>query len=297
MSKTVGYNGASQKESFYKIKKHYGILARRLRFSKEVKKIQSFQDKTLTLILRAYLQVKNKDFSEQDLVAFARQESYRQSLLQNPTPVSYAVFGSDKKVSIQQICERSPSPKIWAEFLYCLCKELAPQSVLEIGTNLGISGGYMLEGIGEAQNQVQVQNQAQVQSHFVSMEGLPQLCELSREHFSKISSKVEVIEGLYDTTIPELLARNIAFDTFFIDGNHQKEATISYFHSFKEKARYPAVFIFDDINHSQAMKEAWEEIKSDAAVKYSIDLFKMGIVVLEGKDSVDRHDFELFLAY
>lgn len=288
MKKEVGYNGASQKESFYKIKKHYDILSRRIRLSNQVKKIQSLQVKILTQILRAYLQVKNKDYAERDLRVFKRQEAYRDALLKNADPVSYAVFGSDKELAVKQICERSPSPKVWAQFLYVLCKELAPHSFLEIGTNLGISGGYVLEGMnGEVQGQ----------SYFVSMEGLPQLCELSRKHFSSITSNFEVIEGLYDTTIPELLARNIEFDTFFIDGNHQKEPTIAYFQSFKQKLLYPAVFIFDDINHSQAMKEAWEEIKADKSVAYSIDLFKMGIVVLEEKLPEKRMDFELFLAY
>ncbi|MEM6800228.1 MAG: class I SAM-dependent methyltransferase [Bacteroidota bacterium] len=288
MMKQAGYNGASKRESFYKIKKHLGILNRQIGFPKELKRIQSIKDTSLQAILKAYLMVKKQDFSQEDQLVFSRQESYRNSLRVDMTPISYSVFGSEKEVTVSQICERSPSPKIWAQFLYTLCKQLGSRSILEIGTNLGISGGYILEAL---------EDQASKPGSFLSMEGLPQLCELAQKHFSLISSKFEVIEGLYSKSIPELLARDLSFDLFFIDGNHQKGPTISYFHSFKQKARYPTVFIFDDINHSRSMKEAWLVIKSDGAVSYSIDLFKMGIVVLNGNTPNQRHDFKLFLAY
>lgn len=286
MLKQKGYNGGSKKPVFYKVKKHVDILARRAGFTKEVNTLRNLGNATLIQVLEAYLQVKEANFSEEELLAFARQESFRASLLENKTMISYEIFGSDKKVSVQQICERSPSPKIWAQFLYCLTNKLASRNFLEIGTNLGISGGYILEALKKQES-----------SFFLSLEGLPQLCDLSREHFQSISSNVEVLQGLYDDSFPQVLNREEKFDTFFIDGNHQKEPTISYFQDLKGKANYPAVFVFDDINHSQSMQEAWDEIKQDSTISFSVDLFKMGIVILEETKTAPRKDFTFHLAY
>lgn len=62
-------------------------------------------------------------------------------------------------------------------------------------------------------------------------------------------------------------------DWVFFDGNHKKEPTIRYFHQCLEKASEKALFIFDDINWSAEMQEAWDEIKQHAKVYITIDLF------------------------
>src|SRR5690606_17020814 len=56
----------------------------------------------------------------------------------------------------------------------------------------------------------------------------------------------------------ELLTHN--FDLLYIDGNHQKEATLSYFEKLLPTVHNDSVMIFDDIHWSRDMEEAWEEI-------------------------------------
>lgn len=67
-------------------------------------------------------------------------------------------------------------------------------------------------------------------------------------------------------------------DLIYFDGNHQKEATLKYFHQLLPLAHNDSVFIFDDIHWSKGMEEAWEEIKAHPRVRVTIDSFFWGIV-------------------
>ena len=50
------------------------------------------------------------------------------------------------------------------------------------------------------------------------------------------------------------------------------------------------ILVFDDIHWSRDMEKAWLEIKQDIRVKYTIDLFFIGLVFLK-KDFLEKQDF------
>jgi len=53
---------------------------------------------------------------------------------------------------------------------------------------------------------------------------------------------------------------------------------VKYFNQLAEISSDKTVIIIDDINYSNEMTEAWNEIKLHEKVSVSIDLFRMGIV-------------------
>ncbi|MCC8358499.1 O-methyltransferase [Salinimicrobium sediminilitoris] len=71
---------------------------------------------------------------------------------------------------------------------------------------------------------------------------------------------------------------NTKYSLLFIDGNHQKEATLAYFEKLLATVHNDSVMIFDDIHWSRGMEEAWEEIKAHPQVRVSIDTFQWGMV-------------------
>lgn len=253
-----------------------------------LKKARSFDNSALNAVLDAFEAVKNKDYNEIDLKAFARSEAFRAELLDDDTLISYEVFGSDKKIPVKNICNTSTTPKVWAEFYYYLAKTFKSNKFLEIGTNLGISGAYILEALAQKDN-----------FHFITMEGVPALCDIAKSQFDKITdeSQFEVIPGLYDDTFPKLIETHKDFDILFIDGNHQKNPTIEYFEALKNNITSPAIFMFDDINYSLEMNEAWDIIKNDDRVNYYIDLYKLGIVIIDKDDNNNNKEIPLFLSY
>lgn len=271
-----------------KIRKHALIAERRVKFDREMKRIAQYKNPLLAKVLEAFFKVKKSRFSSEDLLAFDRCESYRQKLMKDNTIVSYEVFGSDQTSTVAGICKRAASKPKWCQLLYALADIPDQPVVLEIGTNVGISGSYILECIKDKAG-----------SRFVSMEGLPQLCELSSGQFENIVPKeqFEVVQGLYDTTFPEMVSKKIPFNLLFIDGNHKKDPTLEYLQQLKLIISYPSIIIFDDINWSEGMKEAWKIIKEDKDVNYSIDLYNVGIVILDREDEKRNVGFEFHLAY
>ena len=271
-----------------KLRKHLSIIRTRLNQKKELDKISNYQNSTLKKVISALTTVKNRDFTEEDLQAFRNCENYRTRLLHDETVISYEIFGSDRTAMVKDICKNAASGTKWCEFLYFLSKKTGPDIILEIGTNLGISGCYALESIKDIDG-----------AKFITMEGLPQLCEISGGQFASIApaSKYDIRQGLFDATFPQLLKENVRFDLLFIDGNHQKESTIAYFKALKDKIGSPAIFVFDDINWSGEMQEAWKVIRNDSQVNFAVDLYKQGIVIIDERESEKNILFKFHLAY
>lgn len=271
-----------------KIKKHLSITSARLNQEKELQRASKYSNTTLNQTIAAFLAVKKSDFASEDQQAFLKCENYRTQLLSNETLISYEIFGSDETAMVKDICKKAASSKKWAEFFYFLAKKNRSATILEIGTNLGISGCYALEAIKDNS-----------EARFITMEGLSQLCEISAKQFATIApdSKYDIREGLFDSTFPMLLKEDAQFDLIFIDGNHKKEPTVAYFDALKAKCSSSTIFVFDDINWSKGMKEAWDIIKNDKVVNFAIDLYKQGVVIIDKQETTKNVELKFHLAY
>lgn len=149
----------------------------------------------------------------------------------------------------------------YSKLLYRLAKWHQPKYALELGTALGMSGMYQTIGFGDS-------------AKFITLEGNSLLAAKAQKNFKRLNfNSIEIIEGNFDNTLSIALEKMPQLDWVFFDGNHKKEPTIRYFHQCLEKASEKALFIFDDINWSAEMQEAWDEIKQHAKVYITIDLF------------------------
>lgn len=270
-----------------KISKHLLILKRRINQRHELSKLLQIENKSLQQALDAYLVTKTNAHEKDDINSFSNCESYRRKLLSDTAQITYEIFSSDRKASVRDICKKAPSTKKWCQFLYRLVKNIDSPRVLEIGTNLGVSGSYILEACRGKNGKL------------TTMEGLPQLCEISHKQFSRIvpDSKFEIIQGLLDNTFARIIEEKEGYDLIFIDGNHKKGPTLEYFNSLKSVMGETAVFVFDDINWSIGIKEAWEIIKKDKEVNFSIDTYEQGIVIIDQNEPQRNKEFNLHLAY
>ena len=110
---------------------------------------------------------------------------------------------------------------------------------------------------------------------------------------------IETIIGDFSVTLPKVLG-NKQFDLIYFDGNHQKDATIKYFKLSLPCAHNDSVFIFDDINWSVKMQEAWEEIKKHPQVSVTVDLFFWGLVFFrkeQEKENFIINPFKTFSSF
>lgn len=145
--------------------------------------------------------------------------------------------------------------------LHNLVKHYQPDVVIELGTAFGISATYMAAG--------------NPHSRIITVEGNPQLFELSKTHFnhSKLFN-IHPVQANFDEILDELGNKTTKKSMVFIDGNHTQEATLRYCKHFRNKAR---IIVFDDIMWSDGMMKAWKTIfKSEKGIK--IDLFRTGLL-------------------
>jgi len=170
--------------------------------------------------------------------------------------------GTERKVS--KIAKTAGISWSRSKKLYKTVRHFNPQSILELGTSLGLATFAM--------------SLAAPTAKIDTLEGCPQTAGVAKSMFDTFKMKnIELHVGEFQSTLPELLKKK-AYDLIFFDGNHQKEATLTYFEMCLEAAHDSSVFIFDDIHWSQDMEQAWKEIREHDQVTLSIDTYQWGFV-------------------
>jgi len=115
-----------------------------------------------------------------------------------------------------------------------------------------------------------------------TIEGNEGLYQIAKDNYHAYirnpNCEVNFIHGLFRDKLPGILQTTESLDLLYIDGDHQKQATLLYFNWCAEKANPKSIFIFDDIYWSQGMKEAWQEITQSPKVTLCLDLYRLGIV-------------------
>lgn len=198
-------------------------------------------------------------------------ENIRKSMVKNINPLGGKDFGAGslKKGSqktIGQFATSSSKSAKYSKLLFRLAQWHQPKYAIELGTALGISTLYQASGFSN-------------NTTFITLEGNSELANLALQNFDKMDlKKPELIVGNFDETLEKALEKTHQLDWVFFDGNHKKEPTLRYFNQCLEKASENALFIFDDINWSNEMKEAWMAIKQSPDIYLSIDLFFLGLV-------------------
>jgi len=202
--------------------------------------------------------------------AYRKMEKIRDTLLCNDTEIEIKDFGTGAsgKRKISDIAHKSLKNRKYAQLLFRLVNETKPQTILELGTSLGLTTMYLAA--------------SNTQLRCITLEGCPETAGFAKNIFKKNKfTNIETHCGNIDNILPLSLSEVEKLDFVFFDANHQKEATLRYFAQCVEKAGEKTVFVFDDIYWSHGMTEAWQEIKTNPKVRVSIDIFEMGIIFFD----------------
>jgi predicted O-methyltransferase YrrM len=201
--------------------------------------------------------------------AYAELSEYRTSLTKNNEQIEITDFGAGSRVfksnlrSINSISKTSGSTLKRAQLLYRIIKYFEPQHILELGTSLGIATQAMALGASERQ--------------VITIEGCPNITNFTKQQLASFNiNNVTLKTGEFDKVLSKI--QENTFDLVFLDGNHNKEATLRYFNALIDKTHNDSIFIFDDIHWSKDMIEAWETIKTHPKVTVSIDTFFWGFI-------------------
>ena len=200
---------------------------------------------------------------------YAQLKSYRTSLLKNNETLTVSDFGSGSRVfksnsrTVNQIAKHSGTSFKRAKLLFRITNYFKPERLLELGTSLGIATQAMALGNSE--------------SVITSIEGCQNSSVVARQQLANFNiTNVTLVTGKFEALLPKLTQHT--YDFIFIDGNHNKEATLSYFNQLIETIHNDSIFVFDDIHWSKGMVEAWNTIKNHPKVSVTIDTFFWGFV-------------------
>ena len=214
---------------------------------------------------------------------YEKGESLRNKLLNDQTILSVEDFGAGSSISktnqrtVSSIANNAAKSKKPGQLLFRMIKFYQPTTIVELGTSLGITTSYL--------------SLARSEARLITMEGAKEIAEVAKQNFQSLELKnVELIEGNFDNTLSPVVRGLSSVDFSFIDGNHRKEPTERYFKELLTKTNNDSILVFDDIHWSSEMEEAWETIKEHEAVRCTIDLFFIGIVLFR-KEFKEKQDF------
>ena len=196
-------------------------------------------------------------------------KDYKKQLKRAKHTIKITDFGAGSRVeksnkrTISNIAKNSGTTIKRAELLYRLVKYFDSNTILELGTSLGIGTQTMSLGNPKAT--------------ITTIEGCPNISNFTKKQFENQNLKnIKVINSDITKAIENL--DSVILDLVFFDGNHKKESTLSYFETLLPKTHNNTVFIFDDIYWSKGMTEAWETIILHPKVTVTIDTFFWGFV-------------------
>ena len=206
---------------------------------------------------------------------YAILKKYRNSLLANNNTIEVTDFGAGSKVFksntrvISKIAKTAGISPKRAELLFRITNYLQPDTILEIGTSLGLATSALSLG----------SRSVGIKAKIITLEGCPETAKQAQLQFQKFNFNTirsEITE--FSTYLQNCTLNTEHFSLIYFDGNHSKKATLNYFDLLLPTITNETVWIFDDIHWSPEMEEAWEIIKKHPKVTVTIDTFQWGLV-------------------
>jgi len=200
----------------------------------------------------------------------ARIERYRSKLFKNEQAITLLDHGIGEKFKNNKF-------KKYNTLLIRILTYFKPNTVLEMGTSIGITTCYLA--------------QALPLKKIVTMEEVPELAKLASCTFQHLGyTNIQLIEGRFDMNLPLYLNEIEKLGIVFINGKNRYQPTMNYFQNLLSKSNQDSIFIFGDIHSSVEMEKAWEEIKNNNSVSLTIDLFYLGIVFFK-KENKQKENY------
>lgn len=155
--------------------------------------------------------------------------------------------------------------RAWGQAMFELTRARKPATILELGACAGISGSYMAAGAPDAT--------------LITIEASRELAEIAAEHIGQFTHNAEVMNALFDAALDALDAKPPRIDLAYIDGHHEKEATLHYYARIRPMLAPGAIVLFDDIRWSQDMNDCWQAVRAMPDFELLIDMAKLGLAV------------------
>lgn len=218
-----------------------------------------------------YTLVEDYLYQDIDLTISAPIEEVRKHLLQDTSQINHLDLGAGSRIKrkgnlrVKDLAKTSIKPYKFAKLIAQIPQYINAHCIIELGTSLGVTTLYLSKLNPKAQ--------------IYTIEGSIEVAEIAQKQFDQLDAKnIQLIHGDFDVQFPALLSRVKKPDVIYIDGNHTYEATMHYFELCSKYSNNNTLIIFDDINWSEGMRKAWNNIKNYSRTTLCLDFFHLGVV-------------------
>lgn len=173
------------------------------------------------------------------------------------------------------VASASKSSEGWREqaFIHSCVLMASPKTVLEIGTNVGVSSAYIASAL-----------KARGSGRVHTIDASPYRVRMAKRLHKELDlDNVDYTIGLFYEVLPKVLESLPPIDMAFVDGQHEYQATVDFYDMIARRSAPGAVLLFDDIFYSDGMKRAWSEIQANPRCFAVSELGNIGIMMLKGE--------------
>lgn len=194
-------------------------------------------------------------------------EAIRKKLIRTNKEIKITDLGQGSRKNNSQVRKVSELAKVqgisakYGRLLARIVQHYQIQNCLELGTSLGIGSSYLA-------------NYAKEVYTIEGCENIQAEAKIALSHLNNI----QFFLGSFEEHLEPILQKN-DFGLVYIDGNHGYEPTLNYFEQILKVVKDDTFIVFDDINWSEGMQNAWKEICANQNIHVSLEFFRMGIVL------------------
>lgn len=213
-------------------------------------------------------------------------KSFRKRLYKNELVILVQDFGAGSRIfksnarQINKVAKTAGITQKRAKLLFRLTQYFQSKLMLELGTSLGMATSALSLGNSEA--------------NIKTIEGCKETAEIAQEQFEFFKlNNIQLINSEFDSALNSSEINHSKFDLIYLDGNHNKDATLDYFNTLLSNTHNETVMIFDDIHWSKSMTEAWNIIKEHPQVTVSVDTFYWGLIFFRKEQEKEHFSIRL----
>jgi predicted O-methyltransferase YrrM len=228
-------------------------------------KLLSSNNIKIKLIGKALWETINNSLSKQEQNLLVLIENRRSSIVFNNSKEDYHTPNN-----IASNLKKASMPEFWGILLFKLIRNLLPILCVELGTCVGISTSYQASAL-----------KMNKKGHLITLEGCEERSKMAKETFKILNlQNITIIKGKFEETFYDVLRYEKTIDFFLNDGDHCYGSVIKYYNDVLPYLNNEAVIVLDDISWSDDMRKAWNELSSRKEIALSIDLIKLGILLI-----------------
>lgn len=230
------------------------------------------------------------------VAAFEKVESIRQAIAargQEQIPVYYSPKpaaegetmtdpGERKSFTAEHLALNTSAPSNVGKMIHLFSKGFSSKTTIEFGSCVGIGASYLAASPSC--------------ERMITIEASKDLADIARNSVQQVKPDAEVYNEFFDDALDHLLPTfENGIDFAWIDGHHEKTATIHYFERIKPHLNENSLVAFDDIYWSQDMLDGWHHLQKTVGVSHSLDIGYVGVCQWVGGDEIpEQWDFKKF---